>query len=85
MYVCTCLFPPLFNFFRLPLNVLVRTPGEYAYPRLGITALGGWRIQTRTAEYAVPEVRNFASSENATRQPDRMQHTQQLLSNLLVV
>jgi len=21
-----CLFPPLFNFFRLPLNVLVRTP-----------------------------------------------------------
>jgi len=28
MYVCMCLFPPLFNFFRVPLNVLVRALGS---------------------------------------------------------
>jgi hypothetical protein len=60
-------------------------PLGYAYPRLGITALGGRRIQTRTADYTVPEVRHFASSENAIRQPDTLQGTQQLLSNLLAV
>jgi hypothetical protein len=27
IYVCMCLFPPLFNFFRVPLNVLVLTMG----------------------------------------------------------
>jgi hypothetical protein len=31
MYVCA-FFPPLFNFFRLPLKVLVRVPGGTRTP-----------------------------------------------------
>jgi len=40
LYVDVCAFLPtlLLNFFRVPLNVLVRTPGGYAYPRLGVSA-----------------------------------------------
>jgi hypothetical protein len=38
------LFPPLFSFFHIPLNVLVRTPGDTRTPQLGITALETWMI-----------------------------------------